>query len=144
MFCIFIWYNLKLNSEFFSSFKVQKAVQQLLSTAANGLFSTLAWGGCDVFLDADTIYPHKEVQQIYQLQLLVCQLQKLQQEGNRDERTQKCQLSIPKDTVAKKGQTHFKLRQQMQIDKTRASWENIFINFKTYAQHQFANSCVAF
>ncbi len=46
--------------------------------------------------------------------------------------------------VAEKGQMHFKLRQQMQIDKTHANWENIFINLTTYAQHQFDNPCAAF
>ncbi len=38
-------------------------------------------------------------------------------------------------TVADKGQTHFKLRQQMQIDKTQANWENIFVNLTTSMRH---------
>ncbi len=32
----------------------------------------------------------------------------------------------------------------MQIDKTHANWENLYINLKTYAQHQFDNPRTAF
>ncbi len=38
-------------------------------------------------------------------------------------------------TVAKKGQTHFKWRQHMQIDKTQTNWENIFDNLTTLIKH---------
>ncbi len=46
--------------------------------------------------------------------------------------------------VAEKDQTHFKLQQQMQIHKTQANRENIFINLTTYAQHQIDNPSAAF